>query len=247
MKSNKTPSTLSGMTTRQKVVAVIFVLVLIFLIWEVYGLMGGGSSSVPKTKISTAKNAPHAKFAAAEMTPQHEHLIKPPPAPLNQRELQLLQLQQETEAKYVSTVNQLQLLKLSRDIAETNQAIMNAKLATITSEKKIIDMLKPPPPPPPPPPTTYTHGLVNPTPVSVTTHVEHAPATPELEVNYSVVSVTELHGRWSAVIGYQGNLYHIAVGDILPPDDSRVVHIDRTGVILEKSGVKKKFSLVSII
>lgn len=257
MRSDKTSAT-SGMTVRQKAIAVVFALILIVLIWQVWGLMrGSGGGAAPTITPATGTTKPPLTAMApggptgmamappAAAMPQPAQLTKEQ-QPMSQRELELLQMQQQSEAKYIATLNELQLLKLSRDLAETSQAISAAKLATVTNEKKILDLLKPTPPLIPPP-GAYSHTLVNPAPVSSAPPPPPVVQPAQPEVAYSVISVANLQSRWSAVIGYQGTLFHVYIGDVLPPDASKVVSIDRSGLVLEKNGVKRKISLVPII
>lgn len=247
MRTDKTPS-LQSMTTRQKVTGVIFVIILIIVIWQLIGLFRGRS---------TAPTVPSTKPAHMVSGPTSPQLSKPSPtnlkttaAPLSQREMELMQLQQQTEAKYIAAINELQMLKIQRDIAQTNQEIARAKLETVTAQQGIVQLLSPQPSTP----ATYARGLVNPvtgapatpTPPQPTTPVAAAPAV-QTEVSYSVISVSQLQSRWSAVLGYQGNLYSVFVGDVLPPDNSTVVAISKAGVVLQKDGARRKVSLVPII
>jgi len=238
---------LANMTTRQKVMGGVVVLIVLIILWQLSSMFKGGGKKTARPIIETNSTAmmgasgPGAVAPGAPMQPQQ---ITPKPAelkqaqPMTDREAELMKLQQETQAKYLDALNQLQILKVTRDIAQTNKDISTAKLATVVSEKKIVDLLTPPAPPATP--ETYAKNLVNPTSTG-------AIVTPEQEVNYSVISVSELQYRWGAVLGYKGNLYNVHVGDILPPDGSTVFSINKDGVTLLKDGVKKKISLISII
>lgn len=246
MRSDKT-QIFSNMTTRQKATVGALVLVVIIVLWQIIGLFGGKNKPAPlptganKSRMAMNKNqVGGAPPSPQQMTPQQAELIKPEPT--TPRELELIKLQQETQAKYISALNELQMLKVAREIAETNQAIMTAKLATVTAEKNIVGMLSGPTPQEVS--AAYAKGLVNP--ANAAPH-----ATPQVisqpTVNYTVISVTQLRYKWGAVLGYGGNLYNVSVGDVLPADGSTVVSIDKSGVVLEKNGVRKKVSLVPII
>lgn len=78
--------------------------------------------------------------------------------------------------------------------------------------------------------------------------VADATGAPSLtgEANYSVVSVSQIQYRWGAVLSYRGVLYNVHVGDVLS-DGSTVIGISKDSVTLQKNGVRKKVSLVSII
>lgn len=249
MRSDK--QMLSGMTMRQKLTAGALVLILIVIIWQVVGLFGGGSS-VPSTP-APVDNRSMAAASPQAMAPQPAQLVKLQ-APTSEREAELVKLQQETQAKYLAALNELQMLKVTRDIAEANQAITAAQLATVTAQKNIVNLLAPQQPVMP---SDYAKGLVNPvssgnvvTSASSTSGQTTAPVvqtTSQQEVNYSVISVSQLQYRWSAVLGYQGSLYNVSVGDVLPADGSVVKSIDKTGVVLERDGTRKKVSLVPVI
>ncbi len=256
---------LSNMTTRQKVTAGVVVVVVLIVIWQVIGLFGGGSNKAvavtpapDANKTMTAKAAAPSMMSAAnpstatpaaasEMQPQQPQAaqLSSSTTGLTDREAALIKMQEETQAKYIAALNELQMLKVARDIAEANQAIMDAKLATVASEKKIVDMLSPQPATP----ATYAQNIeagVGPPPQAPPVQGPNAPVPP-VTASYTVISISELQHRWNAVLGYQGNLYNVHVGDVLPPDNSKVVGIDKAGVILERDGIRKRVTLVPII
>jgi type IV pilus biogenesis protein PilP len=236
MKSDRAQG-IANMSTRQKVTIGVFVVVIIVVIWQVIGLFKGDSqpAAVPApTMAGTGQPG-----MPSQVMPAQPPAPKPAAAPLSQREIELMRLQQETEAKYIAAINELQMLKVQKDIAETNKAIATAKLDTVTAQKGIVQMLEPQAPPPTP--ADYAQSLVNQTASAQGAGVRSG------EVSYTVISVSKTQSRWNAVLGYQGNLYSVAIGDVLPADGSKVISIDRTGVVLEKDDVKKKVSLVSII
>lgn len=251
---------IANMTTRQKVTAAFFILILLFLVYQIYEMMGGRTTSAP-TPPPKATAAPPMSAAGPVASPPMPapQTVAPPPKPpvISQRELELMKMQQEAEDKYIATLNELQMLKLEQQIAETTRAIMSAKLETVTAQKGIVDLLKPPAPVTP---TGYAQGLV--TPIPSGTSIQAAPPTQptiiqapptqispptQPEVTYSVISVSQLQNKWNAVLGFQGNLYNVNIGDFLPPDQSKVISIDRSGVVLERNGIKRKISLVPII
>lgn len=223
----------SDKKTRQKIVIGALIVIGGIFAW----VMFGGSSTTETAPTATTSTV--ATPAPATMpTPRPAEL--PKPAPLTQREAELLQLQQETEARYLAAVNELQMLRIQRDIAETNKAIAGAKLDTVSAQKNIISLLTPEQT------TNYGQHLVNPAGVTSPTQPSRPPVD-VIEVTYTVISVTEIQGRWGAVVGAQGKLYNVHVGDVLPIDNSKVININRSGIVLEKDGVKRTISLVPII
>jgi len=223
MTTNRTP--MKGMDNRQKIIAAVFVVILLIIIWQAYGLIGGGGSVSPTpaanqtgrtaAPVATTTVVVSAKPSQAEMTPQ---------------ERQLMRDQEENQARYLTAVNQLQLLKITKDIADLNQSISSARLNTVENQRKILEMVNPPAPAP----TTFT---------KITTTTGDLGAN----VSYTVISVSKLKNQWNAVLNQRGNLYTVQVNDVLPPDGSKVIAIDKTGVTLLKGGETRKLSMVPII
>ena len=224
------------MTTRQKATIGIFALVVVVIIWQVIGLFKSSSpeiTPVPQSQMSPSAAMPQAAPASV--------VVQKKPPVITEREAALIRLQQQTEEKYLNALNELQMLKVERDIAETNKAIASAKLDTVTAQKSTVDILTKPSVSE----GNYAQGLA--TPGSPPNQPSGSAPMVSTEANYLVISVTQLQQRWSAVLGLQGKLYTVYVGDVLPPDGSKVISIDKSGVTLEKGDVKKKISLVPVI
>lgn len=220
---DKTPAS----SNRQKIIGIIVGLILIFIIWQVIGMFRGSSDASTITPVAERTGAPVSPAAGPKMTPK---LAEVPPAPVTAQDAAVMRAQQQNQDQYVQAVNQLQVLRLQRDIAVTDKDIAAAKLAKVTAEKKIVDMLAPPAPP--------VTGIQAPV---------AAQGLLDQEVRYTVVSVSQLQYRWSAVMGYKGSLFNVHVGDVLPPDGSKVIAIGNTGVTIQKNGARKKVSLVPAI
>ena len=252
--------TFSSLTTRQKATGAIIAVLIIVVLYEVISMFGGSSSPTamaptPPSMMSANKpgmpmngNLPggNAMKPVGPPQPQPTQLLKQTPE-MSQRESELMQMQEETQAKYVAALNELQMLRVSLALAEANKELMKSKYDTIVTEKGIVDLLTKPAPQVMP--GQYAQGLANQSGGAANPSASPAPSalSQPAEAEYTVVSVSELRWKWGAVIGYQGNLYSVSTGDVLPPDGSIVVAIDRSGVILEKNGVRRKVSLVPII
>jgi len=247
----------SSMDTKQKAIIGIMVIVVIIVIWQVIGLFGGGSSSSPPAvKPAAGEPNPAVSPAGPNMTgalppSQRPQMAKPQVAPV-QNNSEIFKIQKDSEEKYLTNVNQLQMLKLQQQIAETNQAIASAKLATVTSEKSIADLLTKPAPPiiseseyaskmtsGPPAPTVGAPTAAVTTTITVTV---------KPDTNYTVLSVAQQGSKWSAIVGgANAKLYNVKIGDTLNDDGSKVVSINRSSVVLEKDGKKRKINLSSAI
>ena len=193
---------------------------------------------------------PVAAIPAPTTTPQAAKLSVPDAAVTSNNNVNTLQMQQDTETKYIMALNELQMLKIAKELADVNQAIINSKLATVQAEKNLLNALKSDTGP-----SSNTAQNSSAYPESGESAQQTAPApsiaslpspTAE-ELPYTVVSVSQLHRRWSAVLSYAGKLYHVHVGDVIPPNQFKVVTIDQGGITVAKNGIRHKISLVQII
>lgn len=227
---------------RQKIILGIVIVVFAILGYIIYGMFAGGGSSAPESTPMTAQ-------APATPAPQPAQLLQntgaSAAAPLSEREMALMKLQQETQAKYLAALNELQMLKVEKDIAETTKAIAAAKLETITAQKNMVDLLQPQQTIAP----NYAQGLAGgASPQTVAGQAPTAPTTAPATDSYTVISVSHLQGRWNAILGYKGKLLNVSVGDVLPSDGSTVTAISKSGVTLKnKDGDTQKISLISVI
>lgn len=277
----------SGFTTKQKAMAGVLVVIVIFLIYEVVGMFGGGSSSEPTpVKTSSSKVAPPANkpgggpmtASLSSPTGQNQPSMNPPgmaapstagptPPPTMAQGFPLPQPQQQAntaptdadsqdrqkkQKQYLDSVNDLQYLKVQREIMETNQAIAAARLATQTAEKNIQELMEPKAPPVVPA-GAYAGQLTSPTLQGVAVTPGTPPGVPGVvsvatpTAPYVVISVSMQMNKWTAVLGSQGKLYNVSVGDVLPQDGWTVIRINKAGVILKKDGNTRKISLVPVI
>lgn len=261
-----------GTTTRQKIIAVVLVIILIVVVWQIISLVRGGKTTPPSPVMTPlSKRAPTTPPVLAT-NPSVSNLPvgnpplgnNPPPPPPGEippvREApvtmdpQTTEAQKKTDQKYVEQLNQLQLLKIQREIAETNQAIAAARLATVTSEKNVSDLLTRPPTPPPPslPSGVTTSETANVLSVPQGPNASPVPPPPPTKpivipppVEYSVVSVSMQLCRWSAVISAADKLFNVSVGDVLPLDGAIVASINKNGVVLIKNGKRKRLMITS--
>jgi type IV pilus biogenesis protein PilP len=247
-----------GTPNKQKIIAAVVVVVFVIIVWQVIGLFSGGGthSPAPAAPVSgavTSEKKPMASMSAnpsghtpaanaAPQVPQTQSELSVVPV---SKEVELYKLQQEAQQKYISSLNELQTLRIQKEIAETNQAIAAAKLATVSAEKNIADLLTKPVTPTLPP-SAYAPGLatsgsqVAPS----SQEVVSVPLNGEAEAPYVLISVSMQLNKWNAVIGFQGKPYQVTTGTVLPPDGSEVVNIDSSAVVLEKNGRKRKITLV---
>lgn len=233
----KDKKTLPSLTTRQKITALAFLIVLVVLGWQLVSFFQPESHSdqiimpLPKGAPPIVVNQSNPVQTSSPPVLPVKPAPTPPPRPpvLSATEIAQQKAEQEAKNRYIAAINELQMLRISRDIEETNQAIATAKLATITAQQKM-------------------GALTTPVIEAPPTNQSAEPASLFHESNYKVISVSQLRHKWHAVISYGNNLYEVSVGDILPFDGSRVVSINKTGVtLLLNNQAIKKLSLVPII
>jgi len=234
---------------KQKMKAAGAVIAVLVVIWQAYGMFFGGSSAPssptpPKSIANTPASAMQSSTAtsATPSLPSSTPTMTEANLPKN---LPLTQSEQATQNEYIDQLNKLELLRIQRQIAETNQAIVAAKLATVTTERNIDDIVRP---------TTNVFP-----PSNLNASLSQQPAgppeniqlplpksTPKItpQVTYTLQSVSSADNKWSAVITYKSKQYIVSVGDILPADDSVVEKINESSVILKKDGETRTLTFV---
>jgi hypothetical protein len=237
---------------KQKIIIAIIVVVVLIVVWQVIGLFRGGAASTeiaPTTPVpasATATPASGAPTAGPKIAP-----VAPvaPSSPISQvtlqKDLEFLKIQKDVQQKYLNSINELQLLRIQKEIAEANQAIITSKLATVTAEKDISDLLIPSAPAAPGTGTTGSTALApdQASPQQTEEAALKAKIAPKTEGQYTVISVTMQFDKWNAILGYSGKLYRVNIGDTLP-DGSKVLKIMNDGVLLEKSDTQTKIAIV---
>lgn len=249
----------NGMQTKQKIMIAVIVVILLIVLWQLKGLFSSDStqiqpvpqpSATAKAGVAANGNMPANKPAASSLPPGG---LKEAPLPsrdatMSEGEKRLLALQMQTEAKYIAAMNELQLLRVQSEIAKNSKDIAQNRLDAVTAQKQTLQLLSAPQATA----ATYAQGLSgNSTAAASPAGAPAQPAAPiaaaPARVDYVVVSVSQLQGKWTAVLGYQGQLYSVVVGDVLTADGSKVIGIDRYGVTLNQNGNKQHVSLVSLI
>jgi len=249
------------LTTKQKVIAILTVIIFAFIIYEVIGFFSSEKQAEPvitpvkpasfaqSKQTTTVRTQVKPGTAAAGKTPGSPQpvLLAAVPAITVNREGIDFQKQREQQQNYLDSVNQLQLLKVKREIAETNQAIAAARLATETANKTMSDLLTQPAVMPVPPAGNFA-GKTEAAASSAQPAEQSAPPPPPqvLDVPFTVVSVSMQMNRWNAVLGYQDKLYSVTLGDSLF-DGSKVASINKSGVTLVKDGKRRRISIQTTI
>jgi hypothetical protein len=271
MTGNRMSDKIAMMPARQKVMAVITVVIVLIVLWMVIDMFRTPKQvSVPASQ-SMAKPAAMAATSPSDaQQPMGQSLpggaqqgaqmqAMPQQAPqlmqtnvlTMSKDAELMKQQQQTQKDYLDKLNELQLLKVQREISETNQAISAARLATVTADKSMTDLLTKPAAPEVPA-SAYANSLsgsVKPGfPIANGGSAPTTPAAPTVAApSYVVISVSMQFNRWSAVVGSGGKLYNVSVGDTLPPDGAVVLSISSRGIVLEKDGKKQIVNLISSI
>jgi hypothetical protein len=247
---------------KQKIIIGVLVLVVLVIAWQVLKPSGdtGVGSPTPAVSATGAKPMMGSPNAPSSSSNNAMGANSPPPAPTFEAPKQApvlanaeaLKLQQETQGKYLAALNELQMLKLQKEIAETKEGITAATLSTATTEKSITDLLtvqqapsagqfgpsQPQLQPAAPIPQPTSAPQIAPAPAPLPAPKPNSPALP-----YSLLSVSFEGSKWNAVIGFQEKLYTVGVGDSLPPDDSIVEGINKDGVMLKKDKETRKIMM----
>jgi len=250
----------SPLSTKQKVIGAVTIVIFGFIIYEVIGMFSSGTpaeTTVPTPSHTAAVPARQAGTAnpasTATMTTMQTNTQPGVPAAVNvitpTKDISELQKQQQQQQQaYLDTVNQLQLLKVKKEIAETNQAIATARLATETANKNMSDLLTQPTMPSMPSGQTGTVGnLIGKLPGTTNGSGTEVPIIkPQGDVPFTVISISMKFNRWGAVLRYQDKLFSVSIGDSLF-DGSMVVGINKNSVTLSKDGKRRKLPIQTAI
>jgi len=238
-----------SMPAKQKATIAVIAVIFLIIAWQIYGLIGGGgSSSAPQPTIAKPtvvtkelkladSNANNATAQSNEQVSVRESTVRNSP--------RFNEMQARTEEKYLRKLSDLEQLKLQQQIAETNQAISAAKLATVSAEKDISNLLTAPSQSQQSEQSQlsgYSQQIQQQVAEEKQKQEEEANLIPD--ANYNVVSVSRSLNVWQAILSLDGKYYGVRVGDTLPPDGSVVRAINQKRVLLRKDGKNRSISMV---
>lgn len=218
---------------KKRIMTGLLIVILMIIIWQLFGLF---SNNTPAPLPSKSNNM---SVSTTQKMPQSKPLI-----PENTIKTAEEKLREAESARYLAAIDELQLLKVHKEIAETNRDIAKAGQETVNAQRNTLEVLSGIMPPSNA--SGYAANLgAQAAPVPAPTP---APAATNTRTEYVVVSVSMLQGKWAAVLGNQGQLFNVSVGDVIPLDQSKVLAIDRGGVLIADTlGNRKRLSLVPII
>jgi hypothetical protein len=211
-----------------------------------YGMFTGSGDEMAETAKKNLKPNPDIPKPATLLTNMNSRQQQPLSAADLKKQQDMQKIQDYLQSRYIYDMAQLQILKVEKDIEDTNKDIAKARLDTITAQKKAVEMF---PQPTMVAPSSYAKSLEQgPSGPSAKSESSKQPTQAFASVGeYTVVSVSRLRGEWTAVLGYQGTLYSVRPGDIVAADGSVVLSIDKSGVLLEKDKTKIKVPMAQII
>lgn len=232
------------METKKIVTIALVIIIGGVVIWQAVDLFSGPGEveAVAQTKTIPNPDIPKPASLMASDTSKT--------APMTEQEIKMMQAQKINDQKYLDQINQLKFLQIELSIAGANKEITKAREDTIASQVKMNEMLKSAQPKT----ASYTDSLTGlpgaaPADTNAAPPTSSSPGTTASSTteDYTVVSVTNLQGRWMAVVGLNGKLYNVAVGDTVGSDGATVISIDKSGVTLEKKDKKTKVNMNSVI
>jgi hypothetical protein len=248
---------------KQKIILGIIVLIVLGVAWQMLGGKSGGDATItpsptaPGTRAMGAapgmNQTPGASTQQVQAQPQEVQTPKTAPIQAN---VELLRLQQQTQADYIASINKLQMLKLQREIDETKTAIATAELNRMTAEKNIADLITSKENlngggemgPIGGSPAGPMGGSGNPlsnfgAPATTTTTMVIAPHQKEIPLTtYDLMSVAYQGHGWNAILGNGKDFKTVSVGDQLE-DGSVVTSITRQGVTLKRDNKSRTLTM----
>lgn len=203
--------------TKQKVTAIITVLVVLFAIYLAYDtFFGGTSTSTPATETKSVTSAKPVKSENRLETKNNgesaEAQLPPPPQQKEPTPAQLAALaqSQQMQQQYINLVNAYQMAQIEQKLAAADSQIAQSKLSTA---KAMVS----------------TQEFAAKLPRNGMNFGDNEPAGPQ------AVYVGQQAGKWLAMLNLNGNYVQVNVGTQLP-DGSVVTSISDRGVILDNNG-----------
>jgi hypothetical protein len=221
---------------KQKIMLAITIVIILIVVWNIIGLSGGGGGSeTPSPQPPMASlNKPMPTTTAATPVTALPVVNEPKQAPIPE-DNDIFKLSRQTQEDYLKDLNQLQLLKVEREITETQVAIASAELNRKMAEHNISEFI------------INKSGRADLTEentsaaVPITSNITQPIEQPRVS-SYVLHSVSYEGGKWNAVIGFQGKMSTATVGDVLE-DGSVVFSINRNAVILKNGNATKKLMI----
>lgn len=211
---------------KQKLLIPAIIIVLGVLVWQLYGMMHGGSSMPAAAKpalparpaAATSTSAPGASPMAAPAQPQTARTAVPA---VSEQDKQRLRDISQTDAEYLKLIQEYQLLQVQRRIAEDTRAIAVAKLETA---KALAESVK-------------YGGAGN--------MGSNMPGAGSFDNDYKLVFTGQEAGQWTATLKMNDQLMDVVAGTNLP-DGYKVVAVDSDSVTLQKNDRQKVISFLGV-
>ena len=228
---------LKNLSAKQKILLPIFVLALIYVIWQVYDMFGGGAvqpapvvAAKPVVVMQTQPmaGAPSSQMQAQEQMPAALGQNAPgAPAQLAPTEKSVVALAAtsggDDQSQYVQLLNHYQLLKMKRLLLEEEVAISTAqqKIAEMNAKTVSLGGM----------PDTGVEDMGG---YSDSAMAATAPSNSEGggSGDYKVVYIDKQGGDWNATLNRKGRFEEVTIGSELT-DGTQVISIDSTGVVIK--------------
>jgi septal ring-binding cell division protein DamX len=188
---------------RQKIILVLILLSLGILIWQIHGFFSD------KQTVELNKNVSY-PVKSKSISPPLPSQVNPVQPVLNTSETDAVQ------QKYLSLVNEYQLVEIEKMIAQDEASIAAARAQSAESMAKIAQISGETP--------NYKGGNGN--------------AAVSNSGEYELIYTGEDNHQWTATLRKQGQFNDVTAGSVLP-DGSKVVSVDDNGVTLMQGEVRK--------
>jgi hypothetical protein len=194
---------------RQKIILGLVIIAILILIWQLYVIFGGGTSpaSVP-AGTNTGKSANTVTVNTLKEVTSPTKVIQPASPPPEMT---------PTQQKYLSLVNEYQLVEMQRLITQDQAAIAAARAATAASLSKVGE----------------AGGDMG----NLMTNI----VSDNQAGDYELIYTGQDNGEWSATLKRNGQFNDVTTGTTLPNGD-KILSVSDSGVLVQEGNIKKLVS-----
>jgi hypothetical protein len=229
---------LKNLSSKQKILLPIFVLAVVYIVWQVYDMFGGGaaqsSTPTPAARSTVAmQTQPMVGPSASQAQAQGQlpatmgqsgpgmQQVQPVPTEKNVASLAATSANDD-QSQYVQLLNHYQLLKMKRLLLEEEVAISTAqqKIAEMNAKTVSLGGM----------PDTGVEDMGG---YSDSAMAATAPSSSEGgSGEYKVVYIDKQGGDWNATLNRKGRFEEVSIGSELA-DGTQVISIDSSGVVIK--------------
>lgn len=216
---------------KQKILLTLIIVAVAYLLWQIYDMFFAGSVTTAATTTSTISAAPAAQSFQPVTTTTSTQTSTTPIMTAAAPKMTTVTTQQQTtqplrevtlrapltdsQRQYLKLVNQYQLVKMQRMVADEQAAMVSSKEKIAEANQQIAKM---------------SGGVVQ----NSASILDNSPSSTS-PTGYQLMYIDYQNGHWTATLNKNGQFQEVEVGTTLS-DGTRILKIDQNGAVINQSG-----------